>query len=74
VQQAIEALGAGFLAHPANAALRESLRSGALSTQDYYREVLRWVYRMVLLCVAEERGLLTPHPPAPYKATFFSLT
>ena len=59
VQRTIESLGAGFLSHPANIPLRESLRSGALSTQDYYREVLRWVYRMVLLCVAEERELLT---------------
>lgn len=65
VQRTIESLGAGFLSHPANIPLRESLRSGALSTQDYYREVLRWVYRMVFLCVAEERELLNPHPLHP---------
>lgn len=58
VQDAIEALGAGFLAHPRNGALRDALRSGALSTQDYYREVLRLVYRLLFLFVAEDRELL----------------
>jgi hypothetical protein len=58
VEKAIIALGQGFLAHPANGALRESLRSGALHTQDYYRELLRLVYRLIFLFVAEDRGLL----------------
>jgi len=58
VQDAIEALGAGFLAHPRNGALRDALRSGELSTQDYYREVLRLVYRLLFLFVAEDRELL----------------
>ena len=58
VQEAIVALGRGFLAHRANAALRERLRTGALSTEDYYRQVLRLVYRLIFLFVAEERELL----------------
>jgi hypothetical protein len=58
VQRAIEALGRGFLAHPANADLRERLRTGTLDTQDYYRQALRLVYRLIFLFVAEERGLL----------------
>jgi hypothetical protein len=62
VQDAIVALGRGFLAHPANAALREKLRRGAtdggLSAQDYYRQILRMVYRLLFLFVAEDRGLL----------------
>jgi hypothetical protein len=58
VEQAIEALGGGFLAHPANTALRDKLRTGALSTQDYYRQVLRVVYRLLFLFVAEDRDLL----------------
>jgi hypothetical protein len=33
VEQAIKALGRGFLAHPANAALRGNLRSGELDKQ-----------------------------------------
>lgn len=61
VEKAIEALGAGFVAHPANTALRDNLRSGSLSTHDYYRQLLRVIYRLLFLFVAEDRQLL--HPP-----------
>jgi hypothetical protein len=63
VEKAITSLGGGFLAHPANAALREKLRSGQLSAQDYYRQVLRLVYRLLVLFVAEDRDILF-HPDA----------
>ena len=55
VEKAIETLGAGFLAHPANGDLREALRTGALDRQDYYRELLRLVYRLIFLFTAEDR-------------------
>ncbi len=58
VERSIEVLGRGFLAHRANAALREVLRTGELSAQGYYRELLRLVYRMLFLFAAEDRGLL----------------
>lgn len=58
VERAIEALGGGFLGHPANTALRDKLRAGTLTTQDYYRQVLRVVYRLLFLFVAEDRDLL----------------
>src|SRR6266536_929649 len=61
VERAITALGGGFLAHPANSLLREKLRSGALGQQDYYRQVLRLVYRLIVLFVAEDREILF-HP------------
>src|SRR5947208_3942751 len=63
VEKAITALGGGFLAHPANSALREKLRSGELGAQDYYRQVLRLVYRLIVLFVAEDREILF-HPAA----------
>jgi hypothetical protein len=63
VEQAIAALGSGFLAHPANASLRDRLRGGQLSTLDYYRQVLRIVYRLIVLFVAEDRDMLF-HPKA----------
>jgi hypothetical protein len=63
VEHAIRALGKGFLAHPANDALRTALRSGDLSAQDYYRQILRLVYRLLFLFVAEDRDLLH-HPEA----------
>ena len=40
-EQAIAALGGGFLAHPGNESLREALRNGELSKEDYHRQVLR---------------------------------
>jgi hypothetical protein len=58
VETAITMLGQGFLAHPANAELRRRLRDGDLSTQDYYRQLLRLVYRLLFLSVAEARDLL----------------
>ncbi len=60
VEQAITALGRGFLAHPANAALRQKLSTGTLAAQDYYRQLLRIIYRLMFLFVAEDRGLLFP--------------
>lgn len=65
VQEAIAALGRGFLAHPANHPLQEALKSGSLTTQDYYRQLLRLVYRLLFLFVAEDRDLLLlPGTPA----------
>jgi hypothetical protein len=57
VENAVEALGRGFL-HPANAALLQKLRSGTLKAMDYYRQLLRVVYRLLFLFVAEDRELL----------------
>jgi hypothetical protein len=61
VEAAITALGRGYLSHPANRQLRDSLRSGHFDRQAYYRELLRIVYRLIFLMVAEDRDLL--HPP-----------
>jgi hypothetical protein len=58
VEQAINLLGQGFLEHAPNRSLVEALRSGALSKDDYYRHLLRLVYRLLFLLVAEDRGLL----------------
>lgn len=58
VEKAIATLGQGFIAHPANSGLRDSLRSGTLTTLGYYQKLLRLVYRMIFLFVAEDRDLL----------------
>ena len=58
VEEAITALGIGFLEHPANGALREKLRCGRLDKQYYYRQLLRIIYRLLFLFVAEDRDLL----------------
>lgn len=57
VKQAIEALGTGFLQHPANADLRERVDSD-LTLADYHRGLLRLVYRLLFCFVAEDRDLL----------------
>ena len=58
VEEAIVFLGQGFLQHPQNTALRDRLKQGDLSAQDYYRQILRLVYRMIFLFTAEDRDLL----------------
>ncbi len=62
VEKAIKSLGSGFLSHRSNGALRSALETGDLDKQNYYRQVLRLVYRIIFLFVAEERdGLLDPN-------------
>ncbi len=58
VEAALRAFGNGFLAHPANEALRQRLRDGALDATGYHQQLLRLVYRLIFLVVSEERGLL----------------
>ena len=58
MEEAITGLGQGFLAHPVNAELRARLKPGELTAQDYYRQLLRLVYRLIFLFVAEDRDLL----------------
>ncbi len=59
VEKAIEILGGAFLQHPFNEALRERVRSGRLDAVEYYQQLLRLIYRLLFLMVAEERELLT---------------
>lgn len=63
VEKAISSLGEGLMSHPANKELLTKLQTGALDRQEFYRQILRVVYRMIFLFAAEDRGLL--HPPLP---------
>ncbi len=58
VRAAINALGTGLLSCPQNTTLRKRLKEGNLSRQDFYRQLLRFVYRLIFLFAAEDRGLL----------------
>jgi hypothetical protein len=58
VEKAITALGQGFLSHRNNKELIEKLRTGQLAAIDFYRQLLRMVYRLIFLLVAENRDLL----------------
>ena len=57
VERALKALGKGFIGQP-NPELKRRLRSGELSTENYHRQVLRVIYRLLFLLVAESRDLL----------------
>ncbi|MBW7057828.1 N-6 DNA methylase [Paracoccus bogoriensis] len=59
VQQALATLGTGFL--EANPDLARRLAAGEIGLTDWFNELLRLVYRLIFLMVAEDRSLL--HPP-----------
>jgi hypothetical protein len=58
VKEALEILGTGFLAHSGSNGLRKKFAGGDLKAVDYYRQLLRLIYRLLFLMVAEERRLL----------------
>lgn len=58
VQVALKVLGSGFL--EANPDLAAKLRSGEVNLTEWFNELLRLVYRLIFLMVAEDRNLLYP--------------
>ena len=58
VKESLVALGKGFLQHENNITLREKIQAGTLSSKDYYRQLLRIIYRFLFLMVTEERDLV----------------
>jgi Eco57I restriction-modification methylase len=58
VEDALRTLGNGFLRHPANVELRGALEAGTIASQTYYRSLIRLVYRLLFLFVAEDREVL----------------
>jgi hypothetical protein len=65
VEEALRALGQGFLSEAVNSNLRQRLANGALAPIGYYQQLLRLVYRLIFLLTIEERGLLHPHDAGP---------
>lgn len=62
VECALRRLGTGFLHHPDSGTLCTALENGTLDEATYYRELLRLIYRLLFLMVAEERRLLLLDP------------
>ena len=58
VQIALKVLGSGFL--EANPDLAAKLKSGEVNLTTWFNELLRLVYRLIFLMVAEDRDLLHP--------------
>lgn len=63
VEEAILAFGNGFLQHPANQRLRDAVAGNRLDSHEYYRLLLRLIYRLLFLMVIEERNLVYPQKP-----------
>ncbi|MDP2858071.1 MAG: N-6 DNA methylase, partial [Bacillota bacterium] len=57
VERALLLLGQGLVGHPHNTDLRESLRAGHLELEEFHAQLLRVVYRLIFLFVAEDRTL-----------------
>ena len=67
VEDCLQLLGNGFLRHPANDDLRRRVSSSCtsnerISADQFYRQLLRLVYRFLFLLVSEDRGLLSADP------------
>lgn len=58
VQISLKVLGSGFL--EANPDLAAKLKSGEVNLTTWFNELLRLVYRLIFLMVAEDRNLLHP--------------
>ncbi|PYV74934.1 MAG: restriction endonuclease [Acidobacteria bacterium] len=63
VEDALKTLGTGFLRHPENSALQERVKTGTLTAAEFHRQLLRLVYRLLFLMVAEERCMIVPEGP-----------
>ena len=59
VEEALKAFGSGFL--EANPEIRQRLTEGDLKLTVFFNELLRIIYRLIFLMVAEDRNLL--HDP-----------
>jgi type I restriction-modification system DNA methylase subunit len=58
VEEALKVLGTGFMRHPDNTVLLERIDSGKLHADQYHRQLLLLVYRLLFLTVAEDRHLV----------------
>lgn len=75
VSEAIITLANGFLQHPRNTALRKRLRTGKLTAEELYRQLLYLIYRFLFLMVAEERNILAGEGSSDeYYRRYFSIS
>lgn len=64
VEAALKIFGTGFLSHAKNDWLRAALQDGTLPDREFHKALLRLIYRLLFLFVAEDRGaLLDPATP-----------
>ena len=70
---ALQHLGNGFLSCPDNITLRETLATTHDADRDLHRALLRIAYRLIVLFVAEDRGLLHTDDSRPRPRTLCRL-
>lgn len=70
VQLSLKVLGSGFL--EANPDLATKLKSGEINLTDWFNELLRLVYRLIFMMVAEDRNLLHPEKAKPEPRTLYA--
>ncbi|MBD8664114.1 N-6 DNA methylase [Rhizobium sp. CFBP 8752] len=70
VKDALKLLGSGFL--EANPDLAAKLHSGEVNLTEWFNELLRLVYRLIFLMVAEDRNLLHPDKSKPEARSLYA--
>ena len=70
VKDTIKALANGFLNHPDNEIVRIALQQGKFNSDEYYRQQLRIIYRLLFLFVIEERNLVYADSKSPETKRF----
>lgn len=70
VKDAIKQFANGFINHADNELLRTALQQGNLNTDEYYRQQLRIIYRLLFLFVIEERNLVYADSKTPETKRF----
>ncbi|MBC7327873.1 N-6 DNA methylase [bacterium] len=60
VEECMKILANAFLQHPKNDGLREWVKRE--SAEEFYRQLLKLIYRFLFLLVSEERGLISSDP------------
>lgn len=72
VKETIINLATGFINHPDNTLLRAAITEGApcFNPDDYYRQQLRIIYRLLFLFVIEERNLVYAENKEPQTKRF----
>lgn len=58
VTNALRIMGTGFVAHPDNLELREAIKNEHLTTDQFFQELLRLIYRFLFMLTTEDRDIL----------------
>jgi hypothetical protein len=58
VEKALNILGTAILQHPKNNAIKEDVKNKKIKPDEFYQQLLRLIYRILFLLVAEERNLI----------------